>query len=78
MNFISISNKRLFTTKTHSSQKNIVVWKFTSLEDINLLAGLVFTQKGEICIWKVMFLLDAERSQFFASYYNFVTKGNAE
>lgn len=65
MNFISISNKELFTTRNCLQQKHIVVWKFTSLEAITHVALEVFAQKGQICIWKVNFLSGAVSSQFF-------------
>lgn len=57
MEFIFISNKGLFMTKKHQTQRKIVVWKFTTSEVIYLFATSVFMQKEKIYIWKLMFLL---------------------
>ena len=45
MEFIFISNKGLFMTKKHQTQRKIVVWKFTTSEVIYLFATSVFMQK---------------------------------
>lgn len=57
MEFIFISNKGLFMTKKHQTQRKIVVWKFATSEVIYLFATSVFMQKEKIYIWKLMFLL---------------------
>ena len=61
MEFIFISNKGLFMTKKHQTQRKIVVWKFTTSEVIYLFATSVFMQKEKIYIWKLMFLLGFDK-----------------
>ena len=61
MEFIFISNKGLFMTKKHQTQRKIVVWKFTTSEVIYLFATSMFMQKEKIYIWKLMFLLGFDK-----------------